>query len=1005
MEDFDDLFDAFDECNDQASSRAITGAKRQGDDVNSNSLFKKLKTDVSVDDINLESIVARIRIHKIDTLESCTHEVAVPAEKEYIPLENVSKAPAKEYKFTLDSFQKEAILCIENNQSVLVSAHTSAGKTVVAEYAIACSLRAKQRVIYTTPIKALSNQKFREFSEEFKDVGLMTGDITINPTASILIMTTEILRNMLYRGSEVMREVGWVIFDEIHYMRDKERGVVWEETLILLPDNVHYVFLSATIPNARQFAEWIVHLHHQPCHVVYTDYRPTPLQHYIFPAGGDGIHLVVDESGQFKEDNFNKAINCLQGGSVEKNDISKNRRSGSQKKNFGQSSIFKIVKMIMEHNFAPVIIFSFSKRDCEAYALQLAKLDLNTTEEKKLVDEIFKNAIEVLSEDDRKIPQIQQILPLLRRGIGVHHGGLLPIIKETVEILFGEGLIKALFATETFAMGLNMPARTVVFAAPKKFDGKDFRMITSGEYIQMSGRAGRRGLDKKGIVILMIDEQVSPTVCKEIVQGKADPMNSAFHLTYNMVLNLLRVEDINPEFMLEKSFYQFQNEASIPDIFDRVKNLQEKYEEIKIDQLQYRNLEEYHKIKEQLEFLNADFRSFLTKPKYLSPFCVPGRLIQIQNDKGSFGWGVLIKFKKKKPKESEEIEQSKITLDVLLNISKDCIKESPVPCPEDEEGKVEVVSVLLTNVAKISEVRMKFPSNIRREPKCRKDLYRLVQQLKNRFPQGIPLLDPIKDMRIKETEFKEIVKKIKALEKKLKEYPVHQEPNANELYKKYMLKEEIGKKLDAAKTELKRAKSILQMDELRHRKRVLRRLVYCTASDVIEIKGRVACELNGADELLLTEMIFNGLFNSMTVPQMTSLISCFVCDEKSTEMPKSVEELSEPLRQMHDIARRIAKISAESNIDIDEDAYIERFKPFLMDVVYAWCKGATFLQISQMTDIYEGSIIRCMRRLEEVLRQLSQAAKSIGNTDLENKFCEAIKLIKRDIIFAASLYL
>jgi ATP-dependent RNA helicase DOB1 len=195
----------------------------------------------------------------------------------------------------LDAFQREALRCIENNQSVLVSAHTSAGKTVVAEYAIATSLRDTQRVIYTTPIKALSNQKYRQMCEMFNDVGLMTGDLTINPSASCIIMTTEILRSMLYRGSEVMREVGWVIFDEIHYMRDPERGVVWEETIILLPDNVHYVFLSATIPNATQFAEWICHLHQQPCHVVYTEFRPTPLQHYIYPAGADGLYLVVDE--------------------------------------------------------------------------------------------------------------------------------------------------------------------------------------------------------------------------------------------------------------------------------------------------------------------------------------------------------------------------------------------------------------------------------------------------------------------------------------------------------------------------------------------------------------------------------------------------------------------------------------------------------------------------------------------------------------------------------------
>ena len=223
--------------------------------------------------LSLVESAPRIEIHTLDTPSACTHEVAVPPGCQFTGLRDPGREPAKTYPFNLDPFQSQSVLCIENDQSVLVSAHTSAGKTVVAEYAIALSLKNKQRVIYTTPIKALSNQKYREFHEEFSDVGLMTGDVTINPSASCLIMTTEILRSMLYRGSEIMREVGWVVFDEIHYMRDKERGVVWEETIILLPDNVHYVFLSATIPNARQFAEWIAHLHHQPCHVVYTDFR------------------------------------------------------------------------------------------------------------------------------------------------------------------------------------------------------------------------------------------------------------------------------------------------------------------------------------------------------------------------------------------------------------------------------------------------------------------------------------------------------------------------------------------------------------------------------------------------------------------------------------------------------------------------------------------------------------------------------------------------------------
>ncbi|XP_010723725.1 exosome RNA helicase MTR4-like [Meleagris gallopavo] len=470
--------------------------------------------DVTSEDNSLADLMPHVKVQAVETVEGCTHEVALPADEEFTGLKPRTGKPAKEYPFSLDAFQREAILCVDNNQSVLVSAHTSAGKTVCAEYAIALALREKQRVIFTSPIKALSNQKYREMYEEFQDVGLMTGDVTINPTASCLVMTTEILRSMLYRGSEVMREVAWVIFDEIHYMRDSERGVVWEETIILLPDNVHYVFLSATIPNARQFAEWICHLHKQPCHVIYTDYRPTPLQHYIFPAGGDGLRLVVDENGDFREDNFNTAMQVLRdAGDLAKGD-QKGRKGGTK----GPSNVFKIVKMIMERNFQPVIIFSFSKKDCEAYALQMTKLDFNTDEEKKMVEEVFNNAIDCLSDEDKKLPQVEHVLPLLKRGIGIHHGGLLPILKETIEILFSEGLIKALFATETFAMGINMPARTVLFTSASKFDGKDFRWISSGEYIQMSGRAGRRGMDDRGIVILMVDEKMSPTIGKQLLK-------------------------------------------------------------------------------------------------------------------------------------------------------------------------------------------------------------------------------------------------------------------------------------------------------------------------------------------------------------------------------------------------------------------------------------------------------------------------------------------------------
>ncbi|XP_040571158.1 exosome RNA helicase MTR4 [Lepeophtheirus salmonis] len=991
-------------------SNKRTGSPVDKDEAGSADL-KRSKIEEEAEGDNALSLVEsapRIRIQSLEGMVGCTHEVALPPGQDYIPLSPLKSNPYKTYAFALDSFQTQAIACIENNQSVLVSAHTSAGKTVTAEYAIALSLKEKQRVIYTTPIKALSNQKYREFYEEFSDVGLMTGDVTINPMASCLIMTTEILRSMLYRGSEIMREVGWVIFDEIHYMRDSERGVVWEETIILLPDNVHCVFLSATIPNARQFVEWIAHLHNQPCHVVYTDYRPTPLQHYIFPSGGDGIHLVVDEFGVFKEDNFNQAMSVLQNAIGDSGAGDKKGKKGGMKP---QNNCYKIVKMIMERNFAPVIVFSFSKKECEAYALQMAKLDFNSAEEKKLVDEVFQNAMMVLSEEDRALPQVENVLPLLKRGIGIHHGGLLPILKETVEILFGEGLIKALFATETFAMGLNMPARTVLFTGTQKFDGKDFRWIRSGEYIQMSGRAGRRGLDDKGIVILMVDEKMAPSVGKNIVKGLPDPINSAFHLTYNMVLNLLRVEEINPEYMMERSFHQFQNYSNIPKLYEKTKSLEQKLEEIKISDEE--EIASYYSLKEQLKNMSNEFHSWLIKPQYIVPFLQSGRLISVKHGTKDFGFGAVVNFRKlsgdKKQNPSLEASQNLVyIIDILLHVTKETSKCKSTydlePAPHNTKGEMVVVSIKLELVQKISSVRIFMPKDIRPiENRC--SVLKSIQQVSKRFGSEIPLLDPIKEMMIGDKDFKNIIKKISTFEKRLLSHPLSGNPQLNTILEEYGSKVELQKSCESAREELKKAKSLLQMSDLKCMKRVLRRLDYCSSADVIEMKGRIACELGTADELLLTEMIFNGVFQPLTHAQCAAILSCFVFDEKSDCMPKLTEELSGPLRQMQDLARRIAKVSKEAKIEIEEDEYVEKFKPYMMDVVHAWCKGASFATVIKMTDIFEGSIIRCMRRLEELLRQMVQASKNIGNTELENKFSEAIKLLKRDIVFAASLYL
>ncbi|CDO95267.1 unnamed protein product [Kluyveromyces dobzhanskii CBS 2104] len=962
---------------------------------------------------------------KVKLRHQVRHQVALPPNYDYKPIgDHIRTNEARTYPFTLDPFQDTAVSCIDRSESVLVSAHTSAGKTVVAEYAIAQSLREKQRVIYTSPIKALSNQKYRELLAEFGDVGLMTGDITINPDAGCLVMTTEILRSMLYRGSEVMREVAWVIFDEVHYMRDKERGVVWEETIILLPDKVHYVFLSATIPNAMEFAEWICRIHSQPCHIVYTDFRPTPLQHYLFPAHGDGIHLVVDEKGTFREENFQKAMASIsnQTGDDVHTINGKGKKGQSYKggaaKGEAKGDIYKIVRMIWKKKYNPVIVFSFSKRDCEELALKMSKLDFNSEEEKEALTKIFKNAIDLLPETDRELPQIKHILPLLRRGIGIHHSGLLPILKEVIEILFQEGFLKVLFATETFSIGLNMPAKTVVFTSVRKWDGQQFRWVSGGEYIQMSGRAGRRGLDDRGIVIMMIDEKMEPQVAKGMVKGQADRLDSAFHLGYNMILNLMRVEGISPEFMLEHSFFQFQNATSVPLMEKKVTELTSNLDSITVDD--EASVKEYYEIRKTLDGYNEDVRTIITHPANSLAFLQPGRLINVKiGNTHDYGWATVVDFVKRTNKRNPTAvysDHESYIVNVLVN---SMYADSPVnlikpfnpafpegirPAEEGEKTICTVIPITLSSIQLIGNIRLYMPKDIKAESQQNTVGKTLTEALR-RFPDGVPVVDPVKNMKIEDDDFQKLLKKIEVLEERLYSNPLTNTVRLRELYEKYSRKVAIEADIKNLKHKINEAQAVIQLDDLRRRKRVLRRLGFCTQSDIIELKGRVACEISSGDELLLTELIFNGNFNELTPAQAAALLSCFAFQERCKEAPRLKPELAEPLKAMREVAGKIGKIIKDSKIEIVEKEYVESFRHELMEVVYEWCQGASFTQICKMTDVYEGSLIRMFKRLEEMIKELIDVSKTIGNATLKEKMEQALNLIHRDIVSAGSLYL
>ena len=528
---------------------------------------------------------------------------------------------ARTWPFELDTFQKEAVYHLENGDSVFVAAHTSAGKTVVAEYAIALAARHMTKAIYTSPIKALSNQKFRDFRLQFEDVGVLTGDVQINAEASCLIMTTEILRSMLYRGADLLRDVEFVIFDEVHYVNDLERGVVWEEVIIMLPEHVALILLSATVPNTYEFASWVGRTKKKDIYVISTPKRPVPLEHYLW--ADKAMHKIVDADKKFLDKGWKEANIAMSGrdesqpanGSGNQRGTSNaeggrghaqrggparggQQRGGTQQRGRGRATQVAgnitrtgrgggrtsaaqdrniwvhLVQHLKKYDLLPACIFVFSKKRCEQNADALSNLDFCNASEKSAMHMIIERSIARLKQEDRILPQIRRLRGLLSRGIAVHHGGLLPIVKEVVEILFAKTLVKVLFATETFAMGLNLPTRTVVFSGFRKHDGRAFRDLLPGEYTQMSGRAGRRGIDPIGSVIIVnsnSDEAPPAAALKQMILGDPTKLRSQFRLTYNMILNLLRVEALKIEEMIKRSFSENATQALLPEQEKQVK--------------------------------------------------------------------------------------------------------------------------------------------------------------------------------------------------------------------------------------------------------------------------------------------------------------------------------------------------------------------------------------------------------------------------------------------------
>ncbi|MGP3925757.1 DEAD/DEAH box helicase [Streptomyces sp. 8N616] len=511
--------------------------------------------------------------------------------------QDTALAPFREmYDFDLDPFQIEACQALEAGKGVLVAAPTGSGKTIVGEFAVHLALAQNRKCFYTTPIKALSNQKYNDLVKRYgpRKVGLLTGDNSVNSEAPVIVMTTEVLRNMLYAGSQALTGLGYVVMDEVHYLSDRFRGAVWEEVIIHLPESVTLVSLSATVSNAEEFGDWLDTVRGDT-EVIVSEHRPVPLWQHVL-AGRRMYDLFEEKDardgtpgGGRREVNpdlvrLARMENSRPAGGRDRRRGRNNLREADRERERRQRSRIwtpsrvEVIDRLDAEGLLPAITFIFSRAGCEAAVQQClhAGLRLNGTEERAKVRALVEERTAAIPDEDLHVLGYFEWLEGLERGIAAHHAGMLPTFKEIVEELFVRGLVKAVFATETLALGINMPARSVVLEKLVKWNGEQHADITPGEYTQLTGRAGRRGIDVEGHAVVLWQRAMDPIALGGLAGTRTYPLRSSFKPSYNMAVNLVsQFGRHRSRELLETSFAQFQADRSVVGISRQVQKNEE----------------------------------------------------------------------------------------------------------------------------------------------------------------------------------------------------------------------------------------------------------------------------------------------------------------------------------------------------------------------------------------------------------------------------------------------
>ena len=951
------------------------------------------------------------------------------------------------YDFPLDPFQEEACAAVERGEGVLVAAPTGAGKTVVGEFAVHLGLVRGLKTFYTTPIKALSNQKYLDLVARHGEekVGLLTGDTSVNPHADVVVMTTEVLRNMLYSGSRDLDRLGFVVMDEVHYLADRFRGPVWEEVIIHLPAEVQVISLSATVSNAEEFGDWLGQVRGRTAVVVSED-RPVPLTQHMM-VGRRLLHLysrpadAAESSEAADTAESEQAAQSEQTGQPPLNPellkaVKQARRaaaSGGASKNSYRSrggtgrgpqpwkrtvkggraprrgeggartarlkppSRLQVVRALEEARLLPAIVFVFSRAGCEQAVHQVvsAGVDLTTEAEAARIREVIERRTADIPAGDLGVLGFHFWAHALERGVAAHHAGLLPVFKETVEELFSAGLVKVVYATETLALGINMPARTVVLESLRKWNGSAHVTLSPGEYTQLTGRAGRRGIDVEGHAVVLAADDVEPATVSSLASRRTYPLVSAFRPTYNMAVNLLeRMPRARVREVLEESFAQFQADRGVVELAAQARRKRRSLEGLEKEMAcRLGDFREYAALRQAI----ADAEADLSRDKAAARRSETGRAMS------ALGRGDVVVFRKGRRRRHGivlEVGADRTGTPTLTVLGEDSrvVALTPDTAPD---------GVMRVGALRVAESV---------DPHRPRDRDRLVQRLVDALRAG----DLEKDTKRTRTRSSRAqarrdsaIENLERLRHEMRSHPCHGCPDREEHAR-------VGRKWSRAKAQAERLQRRIE-----NRTGTIARLFDAVCEVLLELgylepvdrghperelrvtgAGKVLARIYAERDLLIAECLRTGVFEGLSAGELAGALSACVYEPRlsaqSIGLPVSPgSRLGQCLRAQLGVSHRIHDLESLARIEVSSGA-----EPALAGAVQAWCDGAQLADILDATELTAGDFVRWCKQLLDVVGQIAslsppqdatpEQARTV--TDLSMRAAEASLDLNRGVV-------